>query len=385
MDISARKAGHNSKIRLLILTDTNVGGEGGTEQHLKMLVRGMDPSRFEVDVVQLGEKVLWKERTLGTARLRHLPTGRLLSLHGLGRFRELHRFVRSRRHHCILSFFESSDILAVMLSRFGPVRCILSSRRDTGFRYSRKLRLAYRWLDLCFQRIIVPSEAVRESLLSYGIPEKQVVLVPNGVDVARFDSADEGLLRRELGVANGRLLLGIVARLSKEKDHLTLLHAIQALHRSGREVILAIVGEGPLQQKLLEETSRLGLRGHVHFLGSRSDIPAVLAGIDIFVLTSVTEGMSNAILEAMAAAKPVVATRVGGNPELVKEGETGYLVDVQDSMALAWTIGKLADNPGLRERMGRAARRLVIKDYSVDGMVKHYQSLIEQGVAASNV
>ncbi len=367
-------------IRLLILTDTNVGGEGGTEQHLKMLVSGMDPSRFQVDVIQLGERVVQREGRLGVARLRHLPTGRLLSRHGLRRLRELSRFVRSRRHHCVLSFFESSDILAVILLALGDVRCILSSRRDTGFRYSRKLRLAYRYFDRRFRRIIVPSEAVRESLVASGVSGERIALVPNGVDVARFTATDGGVLRRELGVEKSRILLGTVARLSEEKDHPTLLRAVQALHRSGREVMLVVVGEGALRDGLVAECARLGLRNHVRFLGARSDIPSILAGIDIFVLSSVTEGLSNAILEAMAAARPVVATRVGGNPELVEEGENGYLAPARDHMALAWSIEKLVDNARLRERMGLAGRRRVVARYSVERMVGCYESLIEQEV-----
>ncbi len=380
MEPPAKEAYRESMIRLLILTDTHVGGEGGTEQHLKMLINGMDPSRFQVDVVQLGERPPQRTGRLGVARLHHLPTGRLLSLHGWQRFRELLGFVRSSRHHCVLSFFESSDILAVALSYFGGVRCILSSRRDTGFRYSRKLRLAYRYLDRRFRRVVAPSEAVRDSLVVSGMPKEQVALLPNGVDVERFVAADGGSFRRELGVGKERILLGNVARLSEEKDHQTLLKALQVLHRCGKEATLVIVGEGGQREKLAEEAMRLGLRNHVRFLGARSDIPTILAGIDIFVLSSITEGMSNAILEAMAAAKPVVATRVGGNSELVQEGETGYLVAAGDDSALAWSIGKLVGNPRLRRQMGLAGRKRVSERYSAHSMVKRYEALIEQGV-----
>ncbi len=368
-------------VRLLILTDTYVGGEGGTEQHLKMLVSRMDPARFEVDVMQLGEGAPQREGQVGAARLHYLPTGRLLSLHGLKRFRRLLHFVRSRKHQCILSFFESSDILALFLGKFSGVSCIVSSRRDTGFRYSRKLRLIYPYIDRHFHRIVAPSTAVRESLLFCGVPEERIVLIPNGVDVERFSEAVEPLVRRELGIGKERIVLGNVARLSEEKDQATLLRAVHTLHRSGREVLLLIVGDGPVRQQLKETASQLGLRNHVHFLGARSDIPAVLASIDIFVLSSLTEGMSNAVLEAMAAARPVVATRVGGNPELIADGETGYLVPARDSSALAWAIGRLADNPGLRKRMGLAGRRRVASSHSADVMVRRYEALLEQEVA----
>ncbi len=370
-------------IRLLIITDTNIGGDGGTEQHLKMLVGRMDPSRYKIDVLQLGEIVLLKQGNIGGVRVWHMPTRRLLSLHGIGRMYRLFKFIRANGHECILSFFESSDILAILLSRITGVRCILSSRRDTGFRYSRKLRLAYRYIDRCFDQVIAPSSAVYNSLVEEGTPPEKITLVHNGVDVARFSCADGQRLREQLGITDAYLLLGIVARLSKEKDHQTLLRAVYQLNQAGRKVVLVVVGQGELQDRLAEQVSRLELEGSVHFFGVRDDIPQILAGIDIFVLSSTTEGMSNAILEAMASAKPVVATRVGGNPELVGEGETGYLVPAGNDMAMAEAIGKLADDPAMRLRMGSAGQQRVEQLYSVDVMVRKYDLAIQQGLGLS--
>ncbi|HHS84136.1 MAG TPA: glycosyltransferase [Gammaproteobacteria bacterium] len=367
-------------IRLLIITDTNIGGDGGAEQHLKMLVGQMDSSQYKIDILQLGEVVPFKQGNLGEVRVWHMPTGKLLSPHGIGQMLKLFKFIRSNRHECIISFFESSDILAALMSRVTGVQCILSSRRDTGFRYSAKLRLAYRYIDRCFDQIIAPSRAVYDSLINQGTSAEKIVLVYNGVDVARFSSSDGQRLREQLAISKDHLLLGIVARLSGEKDHLTLLQAVYQLGQSGRKVALAVVGQGELKNRLIEEVSRLGLESCVHFLGVRDDIPQILAAIDIFVLSSVTEGMSNALLEAMASAKPVVATNVGGNPELVEEGETGYLIPAGNSAAMADAIGRLADNPAMRQRMGAAGRQRVKQLYSIEAMVKKYQSAIQRGM-----
>lgn len=369
-----------SMIRLLIITDTNIGGDGGAEQHIKQLVEHLDQDRFCVDVMQLGKTVPVEFGRIGNASVWHMPTGRIFSMHGIGRMYKLFRFIRSNRHDCIISFFESSDILAALLSRITRVQCILSSRRDTGFRYSRKLRFAYRYIDSYFTSIIVPSMAVYDSLVNAGTPAKNIVLVHNGVDIDRFSSIDKNILRKELSISKECILLGIVARLSKEKDHLTLLQTVYELHQSGREVSLVVAGQGEMKDLLVREASQLGLGKNIFFLGMRKDIPQILAGVDIFILSSITEGMSNAILEAMAAGKPVVATNVGGNPELVADNETGYLVPAKNSSAMVEMIGRLADDSALRRSMGAAGRRLVSYKYSTTSMVKKYESVICQGM-----
>ncbi len=369
--------------RLLIITDTNIGGGGGTEQHIEMLATRLDSSRYLVDVMQLGSEVRLSHGRMGAVRVWHMPTGKLLSPHGVVRMYRLLRFVRSRRHHCIVSFFENSDILAALLSRVTGLRCVLSSRRDTGYRYSRRLSLAYRYIDRFFDRIVVPSKAVRNSLLEAGTEARRIVVIPNGVDLDCFADSGKGgesTLRQELSIGPGPLLLGIVALLRKEKDHATLLRATARLLETGHDVALLVVGEGEMRDTLKAEVARLGIGERVFFLGWQGDVAGILMQLDIFVLSSTTEGMSNAILEAMAAGRPVVATDVGGNPELVVHGETGYLVPKRDSEAMALAIGKLVADGELRRSMGLAGRRRVARYYSVDSMVDRYERAIHEGI-----
>lgn len=368
--------------RLLIITDTNIGGDGGTERHIEMLATRLDPSRYAVDVMQLGSTVRLAQGVLGAVRVWHMPTGRLLSLHGAGRMYRLFRFIRRRNHDCIISFFETSDILAALLSRLTGVRRILSSRRDTGYRYSRRLSRAYRYIDLCFHRIVVPSTAVRDSLLEAGTSERKIVMIPNGVDLARFDGTEsaEGVLREELDFAPTTLMLGIVAQLRKEKDHSTLLRALARLLEAGHDVALVVIGQGDMYETLVKEATDLEIEERVSFLGKRDDVAGILKQLDIFVLSSVTEGMSNAILEAMAAARPVVATDVGGNPEVVVHGETGYLVPKQEPQAMADAIARLVMDADLRRSMGMAGRNRVERLFSVDSMVAGYERAIQSGI-----
>jgi glycosyltransferase involved in cell wall biosynthesis len=157
------------------------------------------------------------------------------------------------------------------------------------------------------------------------------------------------------------------------KDHLNLLTALAILQQRGVRLRAAIAGDGALANDLRVAARELGLDGQVRWLGSRSDIEVVLRALDIFVLSSRSEGMSNTILEAMASALPVVATDVGGAAESVQHGRTGLLVPAQDSVALADAIGALAVNPARRRTFGAAGRARAERDFAVDRMIQRYE------------
>ena len=158
------------------------------------------------------------------------------------------------------------------------------------------------------------------------------------------------------------------------KDHVGLLQAFSRLADDPR-TLLVIVGDGPCRASLTAAVAELGVGGRVRLLGERDDVPAVLAAFDIFVLSSIGEGMSNAILEAMATGLPVVATRVGGNPELVVSGTTGFLVEPRSPAALTAALSCYLGDPGLLARHGRAARELAQAEFSLERMVGAYEQL----------
>ena len=202
-----------------------------------------------------------------------------------------------------------------------------------------------------------------------GIAEGSVEVIPNGVDLERFwrrpwGSRPGSTVREELGVPPDSVLVVHVAGLRPVKDQATLLRAwrlvVEATSRNGRaEPVLLMVGEGPCRDELLRLAERLKIGRSVRFLGQRRDVEEVLPACDLFVLSSLSEGLSFAILEAMACGLPVVATRVGGNAELVEEGSTGLLTPPQDPDAMSRALGSLLDDPGKRLAMGEAARRFV--------------------------
>lgn len=371
-------------IRVLILTDTNVLAGGGAEQHVKTLLERLDYTQFHVHVIQLQvwREVPSREGRLAGATYTHWPTGRLWTPRGLSRLRAIRKHIVNEGYDCVLSFFETSDLISWLVA--GPSSGVvsrISSRRDTGFRYSQTLRWLYNKINGCFATIIAASNAVREALVETGVDEARVRLIYNGVDLARFAGSGRDAVRREIGIPEDAVALGMVANLVPVKDHETALRALATLHASGRPAHLILAGEGELEDALRAQAGELGLGSFVHFLGRRNDVPAVLDAMDIFVLASLTEGLSNALLEAMAAGKPVVATRVGGNPEVVAQDSTGILVPPGDAGGLAEALGTLYSDQPLRERMGLAARERVAEAFSVEKMVGDYTDAIRASTA----
>jgi glycosyltransferase involved in cell wall biosynthesis len=202
-----------------------------------------------------------------------------------------------------------------------------------------------------------------------GVPESKVVIVPNGLDLEEFDRAAAAGWPPELASLPAGQRLIFVGRLVDHKNVPCLLRAMAELRRLQVPAQLCVVGDGPLRASLARLAADLGIQDNVHWLGERDDIPAILAGADCLLLSSHREGLSNAILEGMAAGLPVVATAVGGNVELVKDAETGWLVQDDDHMALAARAAALLADADLRRRLGAAARRRVAEQYSEAMMV----------------
>jgi sugar transferase (PEP-CTERM/EpsH1 system associated) len=208
-------------------------------------------------------------------------------------------------------------------------------------------------------------------------PERIGVL-HNGVDTARYSPQPElrCATRDRLQFQPSSLVLGIVSRLVPIKDHATLFRAAELLAAHKIDVRVVVAGSGPEQERL-ESLAKLSpaLVGRVSFVGASENVPEILNALDVFVLPSLMEGMSNTILEAMSCALPVAATRVGGNPELVQEGRTGFLFAPGDAAQLAAQLELLAGNEELRRDFGAAGRHRVLEDFSLDKMLAAYRSL----------
>jgi glycosyltransferase involved in cell wall biosynthesis len=254
-----------------------------------------------------------------------------------------------------------------------------------GFtRISPKRRLICRLLGRVTDLSLAVSQGVKDYLISeIGLEPGKVRVVANGVDVAAMDAGRPGpLVRRDLGLPEAAPLLGLVGRLDHwGKGHRELFAAMASLKE--RYLLHAlIIGGGRRESEVRQAAASLGLEDAVHFLGPRRDIPDLLHALDIFVLPSHSEGVSLALLEAMAAGLPVVATAVGGLPEVVTDGVTGLLVSPKDPEALADALARLLSDPAWAAQLGQNARRHVRENFSLDRLGREindiYATLADQ-------
>ncbi|MGH7316501.1 MAG: glycosyltransferase, partial [Candidatus Rokuibacteriota bacterium] len=221
---------------------------------------------------------------------------------------------------------------------------------------------------LVTQFVTVSRDLGRWLIEDVGVPARKVTVICNGVDTRRFEAHDRRAARGALGIPEGSVAIGSVGRLDPVKDHAGLIQAFGGVSDDPR-ALLFIAGEGPCRAELEALIEARGLARRVRLLGERHDIPQVLAALDVFVLSSLGEGIANAILEAMATGLPVVATRVGGNPELVVDASTGLLVPPRSPEALSSALRRYLDAPVLATTHGRAGRARAVSEFALDRMV----------------
>ncbi len=234
---------------------------------------------------------------------------------------------------------------------------------------------------LVTQFVTVSQDLARWLVNEVRIPARKVCTIYNGVDTCRFSADRRDFARRALGIPDQSVAFGTVGRLDPVKDHVGLLRALAHITPDPR-VLLYIVGDGPCRTEVESVVRALGLTQRVRLLGDRPDVPEILPGLDAFVLPSLGEGMSNTILEAMATGLPVVATRVGGNPELVVHEVTGLLVEPRSTDSLATALSRYAEDSRLRVAHGQAARHRAVSEFGLRRMLSAYDDLYSRHLAA---
>lgn len=226
--------------------------------------------------------------------------------------------------------------------------------------------------------VTVSSDAADVCTKIEKVEAAKVVTILNGINTKNFYPSRSTTLRDELRLPPAEPIIGIVARLAADKDHATLLDACGLLFQRGLCFTLVIIGDGPLRAFLQNKVRDEGYGDKIRFLGTRLDIPNLISQLDLFVLSSITEGISLTLLEAMCSQIPIVATDVGGNREVVEDGVTGFIVPAKSPERLSEKMKVLLDNRALRIAMGEAGRRRVIENFSLTKAVSEYVSLYQQ-------
>jgi glycosyltransferase involved in cell wall biosynthesis len=269
--------------------------------------------------------------------------------------------------------------LALSMSTQASKPPLVASRRvDFGMRGNSLSRWKYRQVD-CF---ICASEAIRQILLADGVPPSRAVTVHEGIDLARVEAAPPAALHEELWLPHHAPLIGNVAALVPHKGQRHLIESAALVVRQVPDARFVIAGEGELRPALERAIKEHHLEKHVLLLGFRPDVLSLHKAFDIFVMSSVTEGLGTSLLDAMASGTPVVATAAGGIPEVVVEGETGFIVPPRDHDAMADALVRLLKDEKLRQRMGHAGLLRARRRFSADRMVQEtlrvYQRVARQ-------
>jgi glycosyltransferase involved in cell wall biosynthesis len=359
-------------IRLLLIIPTLV--RGGAEKQLTLLARGLPRDRFEVHVA-----VLTHSGPLEAAlREDNIPLtiiGKRWKFDPAAYWR-LRRHIRELRPDVVHTWLFAANAYGRQAAASVGVKHIIAGERCVDpWKAAWQLTID-RALAKKTERIVTNSSGVKDFYISRGLPAEKFVVIPNGIELDRAQPASsrEEILA-ELRLPATARLIGAVGRLWPQKRVKDLIWAADLLKSTRDDTHLLIIGDGPQRERLERYRDQNEIADRVHFLGERGDVPRLMPHFDALWLASEYEGQSNAIMEAMLARVPVIATDIPGNRDLVVDGTTGYLVPVGDRFEFTRRTHWLLDDSALRQRLGDASRKRVLRDFSVGQMVDRHAAL----------
>lgn len=362
---------------------------GGLERFVISLLRHLPRSKFELSLVCLS----------GTGRLfseLELPAGATLVLdknpvlegvaskvRSLSTVARIARFLGRRRVDILNTHNLAPLIYAGAAARLSSARPrVVYTEHNQIHRAGPRARRRFREYARIAHEIVTVSHDLRRTLVSdVGVP-RPVRAIHNGIDGSRFARPRDGSVRRELGIRPDTFVIGTAVVLSEQKGITHLLHAARAVLAREPGVVFVVAGDGPLRRELEDEARALGVADGVRFVGYRADIPELLASFDTYVLPSLWEGLPLALLEALAQGLPVVASAVGGIPEIIEHGRNGFLVPRGDAQSLSEHLLLLRRDPELRRRIAAANRRRFLAKFDLDSMVGRYVRFYEEQMGA---
>lgn len=376
-----------SSVRLLKLLPAFACG--GTERQAANLARMIDSSRFALGFACLKR---WghflKEVEEHQIPVAEYPINRLYGPRALWQQARLARDMRNNGIDILHSYNFYANVFAIPVARMAGVPVTIASIRDQGIYLTRAQERVQKHCCRFADCVLVNAYSIRKWLVSEGYRAEKIAVIENGIDLSRFERKASGSrIRQELGVAENAPLVVMLARLNPQKGIDYFLEAAAEISHRCQRARFLVVGDKLISRngQVMRDTeyidqleryaARLGLGDRLIFTGFRDDVPELLSEAAVSILPSFSEGLSNTLLESMAAGVPVVATRVGGNPEVVTDGKTGFLVPPRDVGALVEATMSIVNDPDLRRCMGAEARRQAIARFSLDRMVRETQDL----------
>jgi len=362
--------------RIVFLTD-DLGG--GTGNHLLSMMKSWDKSRWQAEILS---RVPITSRISPDVPVRYVPSDGGINIYPIAQIRSLGRIrkeVSERSPDILHTYFFWPILFGRLLKREGIIRTLIENREDQGFDWGRH---EYSWLRMTRglpDRIICVSDAVKQVVMERErIDGDRIVVIRNGVEPFPEFGKETAATRKELGLEERHLVVGMVANFNRSVKGVSLfLDAMPQIVRAVPDARFLLLGRGKEEKALRDKARSMGIEPYVLFAGFRRDIHRYYAIMDVSALTSFSEGLSITILESMRCGIPVVATRVGGNPEVVVDGETGYLVKPGDASDFASHVVRLLQNRDLRKNMGEEAGKRVEKHFRMSDVATRYIGIYE--------
>ncbi|HJT32847.1 MAG TPA: glycosyltransferase family 4 protein [Pirellulales bacterium] len=390
--MTARRNGKR-KINVVHLRSSR-GTGGGPDKTLLFSALEGDREAFNVHVVYLKSEndpdfdLEQRANKLGVESFTAIGERSRFDLRAM---RVLLRVLREKNADILSCHCYKSDLYGLILSRFHSMKLLttvhgpIPERAHQWSRSHWKVRYLYDQLDYrllrYFDHVIIVAETMRKAIVRYGVEPQRITCVRNAIDADYFCKAEGGDLRQRFGIPTDATVIGAVGRLDQQKDYPNLMAATRILLDEGHNVFCVVAGLGPQEQELRERVQALGLGQRFLFLGHFQDVREVFQMMDIYALSSITEGLPNTVLEAMAMEVPVVSTQVDGVAEVVAHEREALLVPSRDSTQLAAAIRRLLVDPFFAQQLSRAARSRIERDFSFSTRMRRvegiYRDLLE--------